>query len=192
MIFGEERVERRRGSVSTNHTEASEKYELEESSEFLQPVDSGAPVLVDEDDYAALEDIKTKLYPGPPSTTHYTYDRVPWTLKIRKEIFSPSETVQSPLAINLIFCQIVTDVFSPLCIRLSSEDRSRLKTLLDEYNINLKNIFSGQHKLNTKKNIIEVAKEFPTYFARLYPVTSGQNTEDMQYLAISHSGIRLV
>ena len=51
---------------------------------------------------------------------------------------------------------------------------------------------SGQHKLNTKKNIIEVAKEFPTYFARLYPVTSGQNTEDMQYLAISHSGIRLV
>ena len=55
------------------------------------------------------------------------------------------------------------------------------------------NIFlSGQHKLNTKKNIIEVAKEFPTYFARLYPVTSGQNTEDMQYLAISHSGIRLV
>merc|ERR1712038_2171765 len=42
------------------------------------------------------------------------------------------------------------------------------------------------------KNIIEVAKEFPTYFARLYPVTSGQNTEDMQYLAISHSGIRLV
>ena len=52
--------------------------------------------------------------------------------------------------------------------------------------------YSGQHKLNTKKNIIEVAKEFPTYFARLYPVTSGQNTEDMQYLAISHSGIRLV
>ena len=28
----------------------------------MQPVDSGAPVIVDEDDYAALEDIKTKLY----------------------------------------------------------------------------------------------------------------------------------
>merc|ERR1719340_115555 len=111
MIFGEEHGDRRRGSVSTNHTEASEKYELEESSEFLQPVDSGAPVLVDEDDYAALEDIKTKLYPGPPSNTHYTYDRVPWTLKIRKEVFSPTETLNSPLAINLIFCQIVTDVF---------------------------------------------------------------------------------
>ena len=64
---------------------------------------------------------------------NYSFFRVPWTLKIRKEVFSPSETVQSPLAINLIFCQIVTDVFSPLCIRLSSEDRSRMKTLLDEY-----------------------------------------------------------
>ena len=64
---------------------------------------------------------------------YFYFFRVPWTLKIRKEVFSPSETVQSPLAINLIFCQIVTDVFSPLCIRLSSEDRSRMKTLLDEY-----------------------------------------------------------
>ena len=63
-------------------------------------------MLVDEDDYAALEDIKTKLYPGPPSNTHYTYDRVPWTLKIRKEVFSPTETLNSPLAINLIFCQV--------------------------------------------------------------------------------------
>ena len=56
----------------------------------------------------------------------------------------------------------------------------------------MKNIFGNQHKLSTKKSIIEVAKEFPTYFARLYPVTSGQTSEDMQYLAISHSGIRLV
>ena len=71
-------------------------------------------------------------------------------------------------------------------------NRSRMKTLLDEYNINLKNIFGNQHKLSTKKSIIEVAKEFATYFARLYPVTSGQSSEDMQYLAISHSGIRLV
>ena len=154
----------RRGSVSTNHTENTEKFELEESSEFLQPVDA-APVMVDEDDYQALEDIKTTLH-QPPSNTHVTYDRVPWTLKIRKEVFSPSETLNSPLAINLVFCQIVTDVFSPLCIRFSQEDRSRMKTLLDEYDISLKNVFSSQHKLSTKKNIIDMAKEFPTYFAR--------------------------
>merc|ERR1712083_457942 len=79
-----------------------------------------------------LEEVKTQIHP-PNSSNFFTYNRVPWTLKIRKEVFSPSETVHSPLAINLIFCQIVTDVFSPLCIRLSSEDRSRMKTLLDEY-----------------------------------------------------------
>ena len=201
----------RRGSLSTNQTETTEKYELEESSEFLQPVDS-APIIVDEDDYQALEDIKTKLH-VPPSNTHVTYDRVPWTLKIRKEVFSPSETINSPLAINLCFCQIVTDVFSPLCIRLSPEDRSRMKTLLDEYNISLKNVFGNQHKLSTKKNIIDMAKEFPTYFARYFALSSNLNgfglfkylfvisnrlypttqpTGDAQYLAISHSGVRLV
>ena len=164
----------RSGSVSsTNHTDqtAEEKYELEESSEFLQPVDDGPPrgvgpaAMGDDPDYQALEDIKTKLH-TPPSNTHVTYDRVPWTLKIRKEVFSPSETVNSPLAINLIFCQIVTDVFSPLCVRFSPEDRSRMKTLLDEYDISLKNVFSNQHKLSTKKNIVDMAKEFPTYFSR--------------------------
>jgi myosin-15 len=106
-------------------------------------------------------------------------------------VFSPSETLNSPLAINLIFCQIVTDVFSPLCIRFSNEDRSRMKTILDEYSINLKTVFSNSHKLSTKKNIIEVAKDFPTYFSRLYPVSSTQST-DIQYLSISHSGVRLV
>ena len=70
--------------------------------------------------------------------------------------------------------------------------RKKVLFQINVYNYMWLFFLSGQHKLNTKKNIIEVAKEFPTYFARLYPVTSGQNTEDMQYLAISHSGIRLV
>ena len=95
--------------------------------------------------------------------------------------------------------------------RLSPEDRSRMKTLLDEYDVNLKNVFSNQHKLSTKKNIMDMAKEFPTYFARLYPVSpattgggghkdsSGSQHQreessggDAQYLAVSHSGVRLV
>lgn len=81
------------------------RFEFEESAEFLQPVDN-PPVLVDEDDYQALEDIKTTIY-KPHSNTHFSYgNEVPWQLKIRKEIFSPSEVVKSPLAINLIFCQV--------------------------------------------------------------------------------------
>merc|ERR1719468_602757 len=101
---------KRHGSSSTGHL--TEKYDLEESSEFLQPIDDRPPILVDEDDYQALEEVKTQIH-TPNTNNFFTYNRVPWTLKIRKEVFSPSETVNSPLAINLIFCQIVTDVFSP-------------------------------------------------------------------------------
>lgn len=52
-----------------------------------------------------LEDIKTALHP-PYSNTYFSYNRVPWQLKVRKEVFSPSEAVASPLAIHLIFCQV--------------------------------------------------------------------------------------
>ena len=109
----------RNGSMST-----TDKFDLEESSEFLQPIDDRPPMMVDEDDYQALEEVKTQFH-APNTHQFFTYNRVPWALKIRKEVFSPSESVHSPLAINLIFCQIVTDVFSPLCIRLSTQDRSR-------------------------------------------------------------------
>jgi myosin-15 len=62
--------------------------------------------MVEEDDYQTLEDIKTTLLP-PHSKTHFAYfNRVPWRLRVRKEVFSPSETVQSPLGINLIFTQV--------------------------------------------------------------------------------------
>jgi hypothetical protein len=40
----------------------------------LEPVDR---FQVDENDYAALEEIKTKVHP-PSSNTHFAYNRVPW------------------------------------------------------------------------------------------------------------------
>ena len=52
-----------------------------------------------------LEDVKTVLH-KPHSTANFAYDRVPWQLKIRKEVFSPAEEVRSPMAVNLIFCQV--------------------------------------------------------------------------------------
>ena len=83
--------------------------ELEESSEFLEPVDRAPPVMVEEDAYQTLEDMKTVLH-SPYSNVHFAYNRVPWTLKIRKEVFSPSESINSPLAINLIFSQVSLNI----------------------------------------------------------------------------------
>ncbi len=36
----------------------------------------------------------------------FSFPRVPWQLNIRKEVFSPTEAVRSPLAVHLIFCQV--------------------------------------------------------------------------------------
>ncbi len=179
------------GSVDT--------HDLEEASEFLEPkMTPGA--IEDEDDYQTLEDVKTVLH-KPHSSASFAYDRVPWQLKVRKEVFSPAETLRSPLAVNLVFCQVVFDVFSPLCIRMTTSERSRMKTLLDEYDVDVNNVFSNKHKLSTKKNIIEMARELSVYFSRLYPISkpdhadqqiSGGQQAGQQYLCVSHSGVKLV
>lgn len=35
-----------------------------------------------------------------------TYNRVPWTLRVRKEVFAPSESLGPPSALHLMFCQV--------------------------------------------------------------------------------------
>ena len=56
--------------------------------------------------------------------------------------------------------------------------------------------FHPRHKLSTKKNIIEMARELDVYFARLYPISkpeeSSSSPATQQYLAVSHSGVKLV
>lgn len=37
-----------------------------------------------------------------------------------------------------------------------------------------------------------MAKDWGTYFCRLYPVSGGQNNRTVQYLGVSHSGVRLI
>ena len=96
----------RRASTSTYQTEKTERFDLEESGEFLQAVeDPGrtAQNILDEldyqvgdcDDYCdardadddeyfdvqAMEEMQTRLHP-PNSSTHFSYNRVPWKLKV--------------------------------------------------------------------------------------------------------------
>ena len=106
----------RRASTSTYQTEKTERFDLEESGEFLQAVeDPGrtAQNILDELDYQvgrveiigsggfeiamlmqAMEEMQTRLHP-PNSSTHFSYNRVPWKLKVfakhewRKSICNP-------------------------------------------------------------------------------------------------------
>merc|ERR1712223_1792812 len=184
----------RRASTSTYQTEKTERYDLEESGEFLQAVEDPsrtAQNILDELDYQAMEEMQTRLHP-PNSSTHFSYNRVPWKLKIRKEVFSPSEQLTNPTTVHLVFCQVVFDTFSPLCIRLTQSERKKMMGYMDKYDISPKNIHSSQHKNSTKVNIISMAKEFSTYFSRIYPVASSDQDVEVQYLAVSHSGVKLV
>ena len=68
--------------------------------------------------FQTLEDVKTVLH-KPHSAANFAYDRVPWQLKIRKEVFSPGEEVRSPMAVNLIFCQAQSVLTDPRLISVS-------------------------------------------------------------------------
>lgn len=102
------------------------------------------------------------------------------------------EKIDSPLKLHLIFCQIVRDAYSKSCIRLTREDKQKLQMQLENYKINLDNMNSSNHKLPVQRNIIEFAKDLPTYFTRLFPVSGGSNLPDVELLGVSHSGIKLI
>ena len=183
----------RRESVST-HTEKTERYELEESSEFLQSVDGldrRTQNILDELEYQGMEESQTRLHP-PNSNIHFSYNRVPWKLRIRKEVFSPSEQISDPTIVHLIFCQIVADTFSPLCIRFNPNERKKMMSYMEKFEIDPKKVHSSQHKNTTKMNIISMARDMSTYFSRIYPIVSSNQDAEVQYLAVSHAGVKLV
>jgi myosin-15 len=43
--------------------------------------------------------------------------------------------------------------------------------MLENYGISPENATNGHHKITLKRNVVEMAKEWPLYFARLYPVS---------------------
>lgn len=46
----------------------------------------------------------------PVDRTFLTYSRVPWKLRVRKEVFSPLETYNDPAILDLLYAQV--NIFS--------------------------------------------------------------------------------
>ncbi|XP_075232051.1 unconventional myosin 10A isoform X3 [Lycorma delicatula] len=169
------------GSMSTQH---SDHVELEESSEFLAPVEPLPPQNPPE---AVLA---TKLHTCP-SAAHFSYNRISWKLNVRKEVFSPKESISSPLVLHLVFCQVVTDVLNKQNPRINKDERSEMIQLLERFHVTAANMQSAQHKASTKRAVVDMARHWLTYFSRLFPVSGGNHYPDVQMLAVSHLGIRL-
>ncbi|XP_029914219.1 unconventional myosin-XV [Myripristis murdjan] len=134
------------------------------------------------------EIIQTQLH-SRTSEEHYTYTNVPWKLYLRKEVFYPRETFNSPLILDLLFKQIVHDTFSEACIRITQEERQKMKTFFAENNVEQ---FSGTQDENVKKKAVGMARDsWEIYFSRLFPASGSVGT-GVQVLSVSHRGIKLL
>uniref|UniRef100_A0A3Q1H7Z5 Myosin XVA n=1 Tax=Acanthochromis polyacanthus TaxID=80966 RepID=A0A3Q1H7Z5_9TELE len=130
------------------------------------------------------EIIQTQLH-SRTSDEYYTYSNVPWKLYMRKEVFYPKETFNNPLVLDLIFRQVVHDTFSEACVRITQEERQKMKALF------------GMNKLTcisvrTLLSVVSMARDsWEIYFSRLFPASGSVGT-GVQVLSVSHKGIKLL
>lgn len=75
--------------------------------------------------------------------------------------------------LDLIFLQVMKDyAATPLCIRMTAKDKAQLTSLL-EANGFISPILRSDFESFTsslKRQVVDVAKDWPYYFARLFPV----------------------
>ncbi|XP_076448222.1 unconventional myosin-XV-like isoform X2 [Babylonia areolata] len=161
----------------------------EEFTQHIEP-DVVVPARPPPIDFAAFEKVVTELY--PQNTKHFLmYNRVPWILHLRKEVFWPSERVENLVVRHLIYCQVVHDVYNNACVRLTKDQRVKMKSMLEGYGVNSTNYLTKELNGQMKKIIIDTAKEWPVYFCRLFPVASEGEYAQVRYLGVSHAGLRL-
>ncbi|KAK2112053.1 hypothetical protein P7K49_011800 [Saguinus oedipus] len=87
-------------------------------------------------------------------------------------------------------CAILRDTFSESCIRISQDERHKMKDLLGDLEVDLNSLTTTEDSV--KKRIVVAARDnWANYFSRFFPV-SGENGSDMQLLAVSHRGLRLL
>ncbi|KAG7316984.1 hypothetical protein KOW79_019282 [Hemibagrus wyckioides] len=134
------------------------------------------------------EAIQTQLH-RRSSEEHYTYTNVPWKIYLRKEVFYPKDSFNHPLVLDLLFKQIVHDTFSEACIRITKEERQKMKSLFAEHNIDAGAVTQDE---NVKKKVVIAARDtWEIYFSRLFPASGSVGT-GVQVLSVSHRGIKLL
>ncbi|KAJ7992012.1 hypothetical protein DPEC_G00274170 [Dallia pectoralis] len=147
-----------------------------------------APLSVSRD--LPVEDvtIQTQLH-RRSSEEHYTYTNVPWKIYLRKEVFYPKENFNTPLLLDLLFRQIVHDTFSEVCLRITQEERTVMKALFAEHQVDQGGLTQDD---SVKKKVVMTARDsWEIYFSRLFPASGSVGT-GIQVLSVSHQGIKLL
>jgi myosin XV len=151
-----------------------------------------------DDNEMIIDDFTSSAIPKPVHATPMlktpsaclTYNaRVPWKLRVKKEVFRPSESLGPPAAIDLLFAQIVTDVYGP-CLRLSQQEKRNAVSFLSSHGVDMENNRSQVRNV-VKRQLIEMARTWPLYFARLFIVNGSPTYPDVSIMAIHHTGVFL-
>uniref|UniRef100_A0A6I8Q197 Myosin XVA n=1 Tax=Xenopus tropicalis TaxID=8364 RepID=A0A6I8Q197_XENTR len=121
------------------------------------------------------ENIQTQLH-RQYSEEYYTYTNVPWRIYIRKEVFYPRDSFNNPLILDLIFKQ-VRHLTGSLLSWAADFRLGSINAIADD---------------SVKKKIVTVAREeLEVYFSRLFPAAGSVGT-GVQFLGVSHVGIKLL
>lgn len=169
----------RKSSASTLITQSTDKPDLDTDLEWPSTTPIPAPVPI-------LPALKI------PAAACLTYNRVPWKLRVRKEVFHPNESIGSPAALDLLFAQVACDVFGiTSCLRISPQEKRNAINLLAGHGVTAETVKNQQVRAIVKRHLIDMARSWPLYFARLFIVSGSSQFPDVSIIAISHSGVYL-
>uniref|UniRef100_A0A182QI00 Myosin motor domain-containing protein n=1 Tax=Anopheles farauti TaxID=69004 RepID=A0A182QI00_9DIPT len=129
-----------------------------------------------------------------PAAACLTYNRVSWTLRVRKEVFRPSETVTAPAALDLLFNQITSDVFGVTpCMRISPQEKRLAVNLLSSHGITANGHATAKQHVRAivKRHVLDMARGWPLYFSRLFVMNGSPSIQEGTLLAVSHMGVYL-
>ncbi|KAI8125546.1 Unconventional myosin-XV [Lucilia cuprina] len=135
--------------------------------------------------------------PAPPSLKSpanacLTYNRVPWKLRVRKEVFHPNEPIGPPIALDLLFAQVSSDIFGLTpSLRISPQEKAAAINMLNGHGVTVETVRSQNVRALVKRHLIDMAREWPLYFARLFPVQGAPQYPDVSIMGISHNGLYL-
>ncbi|XP_043438586.1 myosin XVB [Prionailurus bengalensis] len=126
----------------------------------------------------------------PSGSVCFSYVGAPWRLFLRKEVFYPRENFSHPYCLRLLCEQILRDTFAESCIRISQDERHKMRELLGDLDVGLDSLSTTED--NVKKRIVVAARDnWANYFSRIFPV-SDESSNDVQLLGVSHRGLRLL